>query len=167
MHLRLIFKKKTLCNPLILVSQRPPLSQHRTTQIHNRCLTKIEIEVLKCKSAFNWKIETQDSADHQGENQSLLFIHSLSLCTEFSARFCLHADSDICSTWQLGYMLCGLLICVEQGGAMGEAISWSEEWWVAFNRDVPPLLLPAVAMDGRQVWARVGGLASLQHVLGP
>lgn len=63
--------------------------------------------------------------------------------------------------------LCGLPICAEQGGAMGDAISQSEERWVAFNRDVTPLLLPAAAVDGRQVWARVGGLARLQEVLGP
>lgn len=49
---------------------------------------------------------------------------------------------------------------------MGDSTSWSEEQWVAFNRDVTPRLLPAAAVDGRQVWTGVGGLARLQQVLG-
>lgn len=50
---------------------------------------------------------------------------------------------------------------------MGGAPSQSEEPWLDFNRDVRPLLLSVAAVDGRQVWARVGGLAFLQQVLGP
>lgn len=50
---------------------------------------------------------------------------------------------------------------------MGGATSQSEKRWVDFNRDVPPLLLLAAAVEGRQVGARVGGLASRQQVLGP
>lgn len=50
---------------------------------------------------------------------------------------------------------------------MGGAPSQSEKRWVDFNRDVPPLLLLAAAVEGRQVGTRVGGLACRQQVLGP
>ena len=59
-----------------------------------------------------------------------------------------------------------LPICAELWGAMGDAISWSEEQWVAFHRDVTPRLLPTAAVDGRQVRTGVGGLACLQQGLG-
>lgn len=49
---------------------------------------------------------------------------------------------------------------------MGDATSWSEEQWVAFNRDVTPRLLLVATVDECQVWTRVGGLAHLQQVLG-
>lgn len=47
------------------------------------------------------KLRCKDSSEHQGENQSLLLVQRLSLCTKFIPRFCLHADSNICSIWQL------------------------------------------------------------------
>jgi hypothetical protein len=64
----------------------------------------------------------------------------------------------------LGYLLCGVPICVDQWGAMGEAILWNEESQVLATETLYPLCF-VVLLDGLQVWTGVRGLASLQHTL--
>lgn len=102
--MRFIFKKgkkktsQQFTGLMLIPHLSASVEQHR---FRADVVSKKKVLEFKTRMILIRKQRYMDSAEHQGEHQSLFLVHSLSLCTKFFPRFCPHADLNICSTWQL------------------------------------------------------------------